>query len=192
MKNLNLNMNCLVFIKKNKKSFYSSGVAYRYFKCRCQNCKNWKNQENKKYRKINKNSKYSKVYYIKNKESILEFSKKKYENNKDLIRKYQNQYSKTENGLEANRRGARKRRALKRNSLTHKYTEKQVLDTYGKKCYLCGEAIDMSSPRQVGKTGWEYGFHIEHVIDIALGGPDTLENVRPAHGICNLTKKPKK
>jgi hypothetical protein len=182
-------MNCLVFIKKNKKSFYSSAVSYRYFKCRCQNCKNWKNEENKKYRKVNKNSKYNKVYYIKNKESILEFSKKKYKNNKNLIRKYQSQYSKTENGLEANRRGARKRRALKRNSSTYKYTEKQVLDTYGKNCYLCGKTINMSNSRQVGKKGWESGLHIEHVVDIALGGPDTLQNVRPSHGLCNLTKK---
>ena len=37
----------------------------------------------------------------------------------------------------------------------------------------------------------ESGLHIEHFIDIALGGPDTLENVRPSHAWCNLTKAPK-
>jgi 5-methylcytosine-specific restriction endonuclease McrA len=31
---------------------------------------------------------------------------------------------------------------------------------------------------------------MEHVIDLAIGGPDSLENVKPAHGLCNL-KKPK-
>jgi len=30
--------------------------------------------------------------------------------------------------------------------------------------------------------------HIDHLVPLAKGGSDTLENVRPAHGICNLRK----
>jgi 5-methylcytosine-specific restriction endonuclease McrA len=51
--------------------------------------------------------------------------------------------------------------------------------------------IDFNSPRQVGKPGWRSGLHIDHFVDISLGGPDTLENVRPSHGWCNLTKTPR-
>ena len=56
---------------------------------------------------------------------------------------------------------------------------------------MCKIEINMNAPRLVGQPGWEQGLHIEHYIDIALGGPDTLENVRPSHAICNLTKNPR-
>jgi len=42
--------------------------------------------------------------------------------------------------------------------------------------------------RSPGKNGWEYSLHIDHFIAIANGGQDTLENVRPSHGICNVKK----
>jgi len=35
------------------------------------------------------------------------------------------------------------------------------------------------------------GLQIDHVIPIVKGGPDTLNNVRPAHGLCNIKKKDK-
>lgn len=85
----------------------------------------------------------------------------------------------------------RKRRAQKLNNGFEKYTEAEVLGLYGTDCYLCNAPIDMSASRRCGDSGWEKGLHIEHVIDIALGGPDTLVNVRPAHAICNLKKKPR-
>lgn len=89
------------------------------------------------------------------------------------------------------RQAKRKRRAKKLNNGFTPYKEKEVLKLYGTKCYLCSKQIDLKAPRATWIKGWEYGLHIEHVIDIALGGPDTLENVRPAHGICNLRKKPR-
>jgi len=33
------------------------------------------------------------------------------------------------------------------------------------------------------------GLHIDHVMPLSKGGPDTLENVRPAHGSCNVKKQ---
>lgn len=90
-------------------------------------------------------------------------------------------------------RGAkRRRRARKLQNGIEYYTEEQVLEKYGTICYLCNKPIDMNAPRTTWTDGWENGLHIEHVIDIALGGYDTLENVRPSHGLCNLTKKPVK
>jgi hypothetical protein len=94
---------------------------------------------------------------------------------------YQNNIPKT---LERNRR--RKVRIL--GNGFSPYTEQEVLEKYGTSCYLCNEEIDFSAPRWTKYSGWERGFHIEHVLDIALGGSDTLENVRPSHGLCNLRK----
>jgi 5-methylcytosine-specific restriction endonuclease McrA len=71
------------------------------------------------------------------------------------------------------------------------YTESQVLETYGTTCHLCGLAIDLELPRRAGIDGWEQGLHIDHLIPVSKGGPDTLENVRPAHGLCNLKKNNK-
>ena len=46
----------------------------------------------------------------------------------------------------------------------------------------------MNAPRQTGLDGWENGLQIDHLIPISKGGPDTLINVRPTHGLCNLRK----
>jgi 5-methylcytosine-specific restriction endonuclease McrA len=89
------------------------------------------------------------------------------------------------------RESSRRRRAQKLNNGSESYTELQVLEKHGTDCYLCGNPIDMSAPRKCGLPGWQNGLHIEHVIDLALGGSDTLQNVRGAHAICNLKKKPR-
>lgn len=68
------------------------------------------------------------------------------------------------------------------------YTEEQVLAAYGNECYLCNNPIDLSAPRWTAKPGWQNGLHIDHLIPVSKGGPDTLENVRPTHGLCNTTK----
>lgn len=82
----------------------------------------------------------------------------------------------------------RRRKARLKNAQTVKYTEKQVLDLYGFDCHLCQLPIDMNAPRWTALPNWEYGLHIDHVIPISRGGADSIENVRPAHGFCNLSK----
>ena len=85
---------------------------------------------------------------------------------------------------ERERSKTRKRRA----SITIPYSESLVISVYGTKCYICSNEIDFNSPRKAGIAGWENGLHIDHVIPLSKGGVDTLENVRPAHGKCNLAK----
>ena len=82
----------------------------------------------------------------------------------------------------------RRRRARKRSLHFEFYTTDQVLEKYGSICHLCNEHIDLTVSRRVGRPGWENGLHIDHVVEISKGGPDTLENVRPAHGLCNLER----
>lgn len=68
------------------------------------------------------------------------------------------------------------------------YSEIDVLKKYGTSCHLCNLSIDLTANRRAGKPGWENGLHIDHVIPLSKGGPDTLENVRPSHGICNIAR----
>jgi hypothetical protein len=81
-----------------------------------------------------------------------------------------------------------RRRARKNNNGYEFYTTKQVVDLYGINCHICNLEIDLTAPRKAGIVGWENGLQIDHIIAIANGGPDTLDNVRPAHGLCNLKK----
>ena len=86
-------------------------------------------------------------------------------------------------------RDTHKRRAQKLKNDFSPYTTQQILDLYGSDCHVCKEPIDLSAPRSAGKgEGWQRGLQIDHVIPLSKGGSDTLENTRPAHGLCNLRK----
>lgn len=191
-------MRCLVYTYKYNKSGSKNKLcvtAYNSDKCRCDNCKQWKIMFNYLWyiNNTEKSKEIGKTYYKNNREQVIErvSNYQKSENGKQKIRAIQKKYMQTEKGKEGGRRRANLRRANKKNNGYERYKEKEVLDLYGKNCYICNQPIDLNAPRKCGIPGWENGLHIEHVIDIALGGPDTLANVRPSHAICNLTKKPR-
>lgn len=85
----------------------------------------------------------------------------------------------------------RRRRARKANVVREKYTRQMVIDKWGTVCYLCNEEIDMEAPaHKLAGENWHFGMQLDHVIPIIANGPDTLDNVKPVHAICNL-RKPK-
>jgi len=88
----------------------------------------------------------------------------------------------------AKRRQKARRRAQIKGNRYEKYTLEQVLELYGTNCHICKEKIDMEAPRTCGVEGWERGLHLDHVIDIQFGGADAIDNVKPAHALCNLKK----
>jgi len=97
-------------------------------------------------------------------------------------------YRNTAKGRANEAKKSRRRRTLKMGGIHDKYTETEVLDTYGTKCNECNLEIDLNASRRVGYGNWEYGLHIDHYKPIKLLGDDTLANVRPTHAICNLKK----
>jgi len=136
---------------------------------------------------------YLKEYKQKNKEHLFKMSRAYRETNRQKVTKQKKQWKidNYEKTLHSNRKAIRARRARLKNNITIAYTESQVISTYGTNCNICGLEIDFLAPRQVGKRGWEKGLHIDHLLPIAKGGSDTLNNVRPTHGLCNLKKSAK-
>ena len=132
---------------------------------------------------------YNASYYKKNRERIVALRKARRENPEfKILRKEQASKYHKENPHKTRER-RRKRRAKEKQVESTPYTERNVLDTYGIECHICGVEIDLLAPRQAGKAEhWELGLHIDHLVSINLGGSDTLENVRPAHAKCNLQK----
>jgi hypothetical protein len=116
-------------------------------------------------------------YYASNPQKIYEINRRWAAKNKDKVQGY-------------SRRMASKRKALKLDNGHVPYTEQQALDKYGVNCHICNLPIDFDAPRQAYiSDGWELGLHFDHLIALSKGGPDTLENIRPSHAICNMRKR---
>lgn len=92
------------------------------------------------------------------------------------------------NNPEKRRMQERKRRALEYNAISEPYTTQDVLNRYGTNCRYCYEPINFDAPRIVGTPGWELGLHLDHVIPLSKNGTDTLDNVEPAHALCNMRR----
>lgn len=132
-------------------------------------------------------------WYYKNTEKAKETRQEYYESHKKQLRDANNRWkAKNKDKVkEHSRRSRSRRRALLAATKVEHYTEKQVLNTYGPKCHICGDYIDLSAPRTATNEGWERGLHIDHLVPVSLSGPDTLSNVRPSHALCNLRKSNK-
>ena len=79
-------------------------------------------------------------------------------------------------------------RARKKGLKTEYYTRQQIFDRDGYDCYICNIPVDLEAAHVQGQPGWEMYPHVEHVIPLALGGDDTLANVKIAHAKCNMDK----
>jgi 5-methylcytosine-specific restriction endonuclease McrA len=136
---------------------------------------------------------YHAEYHRANPHKSRQTTKKYDKENRDKRRVHEEKYKKSnpDKVREWSRRKNRKREALKKNNWHDPYTEEQVLTKYGIDCHICKTLIDLSAPRQCGKPGWEKGLHIDHLHPLSKGGPDTLYNVRPSHGKCNIDKNAK-
>tara|TARA_R110002153_G_scaffold183422_1_gene336608 strand:- start:312 stop:890 length:579 start_codon:yes stop_codon:yes gene_type:complete len=175
----------------NHSSYCKSCMAKRTVGYR-QNNKEKIRESDKKYYQNNKEKvlEQKKEYYQNNREKLNEQHKEYYQNNKEKNKEQKKEYRKEyhKNNPHKVRESNRKRRALKQRNIHKPYTEDQVLNLYGSVCHICKEEINLSANRSIGSLGWEKGLHLDHVIPLSKGGPDTIENVKPSHGLCNLSK----
>jgi len=128
---------------------------------------------------------YNAEYFKQNKESILISHRNYYKQNKEKMQKWRRDYHKKYPEVSRRNKIVRKNRE---NSKHKQYTDLEVLKVYGTNCHICLEPIDLSAPRRTGKPGWQKGLHIDHLVPVSLSGLDIIQNVRPAHGSCNLHK----
>ena len=133
---------------------------------------------------------YQKAYYWANRERVLEISRKagaKYRAaNKEKIAQHQRIYK--QNNKEAMAIIEAKRRTLKMELKHEKYLLEDIISKWGTNCHLCDQPIDLNAERRVGRNGWEMGLHLDHAISLSNGGSDTIDNVKPSHGACNIKK----
>jgi hypothetical protein len=155
----------------------------------CKECRDARNAYKRAYYKAHPEKKRAMdiKYVSTHRKQVAKHSAKYRENNLEKSRAASLKWNKEH--PEKMNAAARKRRAVKFQNGWEPYTEAQVLERYGVTCYICAAPIDLQMPRKIGKeNGWELGLHIDHVVPIIAGGPDTLENVRPTHAICNMKK----
>jgi 5-methylcytosine-specific restriction endonuclease McrA len=169
---------CLESFPATPEFFYKDKIYLRSYckKCSTLILQKWQ-KENPEKMKVSR-----KKWVTKNSEAAKKWAKENPEKMKASRRKWSKENSEKESAK------TRKRKALKLNNNHQKYLLEEVLQMYGTKCHICNLEIDIKAARKAGKNGWENGLHIDHLIALANGGADTLENVRPAHGLCNIKK----
>lgn len=116
-----------------------------------------------------------KEYYQRNQQKIYQINLAWASRNKEKVRSYR-------------RIADAKRRAAGFKSRNENYKESTVIELYGTLCHICSSEIDFNATRKVGEDGWQLGLHLDHIVPLSKGGPDTIENIRPAHAVCNIRK----
>lgn len=84
------------------------------------------------------------------------------------------------------RRARYRIKTVKRQSRTVKpsrLSADQVVDLYGSTCHICQVKIDLD----LSRTN-RLGLTVDHLVPLSKGGTDTIDNMRPAHWICNVRK----
>jgi hypothetical protein len=128
-------------------------------------------------------------YRLSHKEDINTKNRERRSSNIEKYREYSREYySKNRQTI---RNNLKRRRHNRYGVLSIPYSTKQVLEKYGSNCHICNQPIDLNISRKPGIPGWQKALHIDHVIPMSKGGPDTIDNVKPSHAECNLRKHAK-
>ena len=153
----------------------------------CADCRAANSARKKEYYKENQDKIYAinRAWAARNPEKVKEFARR---NSKKYVRKRNGPRQRSDATKQNDLRRAAKRRAIRLSLPSEPYTLEQVLKKYGTDCFICKAPIDLLAPRTTKAKGWETGLHLDHWIPLSKGGPDTLDNIRPTHGLCNIRK----
>ena len=180
-------------IRDNCGTTAGSRAHYRRSEISCQPCRDACNQVRIAWRVSNRekeNLRAKELYLLepsKKRDSIKNWRKNNPEKSKQSTRNWRE--NNPERYKETQNKNRRTRIAREHNAPSEPYTIQQILDLYGTDCHLCHEPIDLSAPRHQRFKGWERGLQLDHVIPLSKGGSNLIENVKPSHGLCNLTKR---
>lgn len=123
-----------------------------------------------------------KAYQEANKESLKEYRKEYQEANKEKRKEYNKTYNKTYREANKDKKNIhhRNRRARKRNAEgSHTAADiQQLLTLQRKKCAVCHTSITK-------------GYHVDHVIPLAMNGSNDKYNLQLLCAPCNISKKAK-
>lgn len=84
------------------------------------------------------------------------------------------------------RRARYRIKTVKRQSLTvipSRLSADQIVAQMGAVCGICKDPIDLTLKRTS-----KMGLTVDHIIPLSRGGQDTLDNMQPAHWVCNVKK----
>lgn len=131
--------------------------------------------------KISNKSKEKKIEYVKNnKEKISKYSKKWAENNKDKISIYQKKWKKNnpDKMKDKYRRHAHARRPSSNGGKLSSGLSQRLFKIQKGKCACCGISL-------------KNGFHMDHIVPLALGGKNEDRNIQLLLPACNMKKSAK-
>lgn len=168
-----------------------------------QRCKPCRIEDAAAYREANRDkvNESNRNYHNRNKEVRNAGRSKRYKDNPEYYINYRRNYYQATRELQIEhsrnwraenpelvRQQWALRRARKTNAPSEPYTAELILEIYGTDCHICNEPIDLEAPRSSNKEGFHRGLHLDHVVPLSKGGTDLIENIRPAHAICNIRK----
>lgn len=82
-----------------------------------------------------------------------------------------------------------KRRAVKYGNGYEDFTDEQMFEMWGYNCHICEQTIDVTIPKYDENNDYNpWALHRDHVVALSRGGAHILDNVKPAHAMCNIRK----
>jgi 5-methylcytosine-specific restriction endonuclease McrA len=115
------------------------------------------------------------AYYAANKERLRASNRAWIQANRERYRAASREWRKR-NALLRKEAEMRRRARMRGNRVT-KADYEAILVEHGMFCHICSLVIVDESD-----------LHFDHVVPLALGGPHSPDNIKPAHAICNMRK----
>lgn len=168
---------CKAVLPRTKDYFFSDSSRPDGLANQCKKCHRASNDDYTK-RNLQASKEYQRKYKLENNTRVAERIKHWREKNRDYARQQVKDWcnANPEKTLESSRRRRHRRRARLANVESKPINFKNIWEKYHGMCGICDQPIEFEKA------------HFDHIIPLAEAGPDTEENLQPAHLRCNSIK----